>query len=168
MTTEGNVSDKSEALSLQPDPSFSQNSETGTEINVDGGEAGEVDEHAEKTKAFPSENRGPTASGGFTCCIPLCYNNSKRNRNLKFYRFPSGSQPEKIQLRRKWLSLISRQGFNPTEGHRVCSEHFADEQKTMYMCNLPMSVPKSTRPSIPKPRTTTKARNRDPAFSYCN
>ena len=36
----------------------SQNSETSTEINVDGGEAGEVDEHAEKTKAFHRRTEG--------------------------------------------------------------------------------------------------------------
>ena len=155
MTTKGNASDKSEALSLQPDSSFSQNFQTGTGIIEDGGEAGEVDVYAEKTKGFPSENRGPKVSDGFTCCVPLCFNNSKRNRNLKFYRFPNGSQPEKIQLRKKWLSFISRQGFNPTEGHRVCSEHFPDGQKT-YMNNLPIIVLKSIRPSIPKPRTTTK------------
>ena len=162
MATEGNLSEKSEAPSLQPDLSFSK---MGTGIIEEGGEAAEVDVHAEKTKAFPSENKGPKVSGGFTCCVPLCFNNSKRNRNLKFYRFPSGSQPDKIQLRKKWLSLISRQRFDPTAGHRVCSEHFPDGQKT-YMNNLPLIVPKSTRLSIPKPRTTTKARNRDHATVF--
>ena len=41
------MNDISEALSLQPDPSFSQNSQTGPGIIVEGGEAGEVDVQAE-------------------------------------------------------------------------------------------------------------------------
>ena len=84
---------------------------------------------------------------------------------MQLYRFPNGSKPEKIPLRKKWLSLISRQGFNRTEGHRVCSKHFPDGRKTD-MNNLPIIVPKSTRPSIPKPKTTTKARNRNPGTSF--
>ena len=34
------------------------------------------------------------------------------------------------------------------------------------MNNLPLIVPKSTRPTISKPRETTKSRNRDPNFVY--
>lgn len=26
--------------------------------------------------------------GGYTCCVPGCYNNNKKNKDLHFYRFP--------------------------------------------------------------------------------
>ena len=25
---------------------------------------------------------------GYTCCVPGCYNNTKKNRELSFYKFP--------------------------------------------------------------------------------
>ena len=77
-------------------------------------------------------------SGGFTCCVPGCFNNNKRNRNLSFYVFP---QNEK--LRKVWLRKISRKGFKPTSGHRVCSEHFEGGKKT-YMNNIPTIFPLKT------------------------
>ena len=150
--------------STEPSPRFFQNSRTGTEVDLESLSLEEtclVDEGAE-------EPTGPrpgvkTIGGGFTCCVPRCFNNSKRDKHLKFYQFPSGTRAEKVELRKKWISLISRKDFTPTEGHRVCSEHFPGGQKT-YMNNLPIIVPKSTRPTIPIPRTTTKARTRDPNF----
>ena len=42
------LNEKSQVLSLQPDPSFFQNSFTGTGINVEGGKAREIDVQAEK------------------------------------------------------------------------------------------------------------------------
>ncbi|XP_065067516.1 uncharacterized protein LOC135693070 [Rhopilema esculentum] len=98
-------------------------------------------------------------AGGFTCCVPGCFNNSKRNPALSFYQFPFGNRQEKIDLRKRWISLISRKDFKPTNGHRVCSVHFVGGKKT-YMSNVPLIVPKATRPSIPKPRATFKCRNR--------
>ncbi|KAG7230537.1 hypothetical protein INR49_012250 [Caranx melampygus] len=62
---------------------------------------------------------------GFTCCVPGCYNNSHRDRDLRFYTFPKDTS-----LRELWLRNISRAGvsgcfstFQPTTGHRVCSEN---------------------------------------------
>ncbi len=61
MTTESKRSDKSEALSLQPDPSFLQ---TGTGIIVEGSEEGEVDVKAEKHHAEVKDtNTGPNRLG---------------------------------------------------------------------------------------------------------
>lgn len=79
---------------------------------------------------------------GFTCCVPGCYNNSHRDRNLRFYTFPKDDA-----LREQWLRNISRAGvsgcfstFQPTTGHRVCSVHFAGGKKT-YTVRVPSLFP---------------------------
>lgn len=79
---------------------------------------------------------------GFTCCVPGCYNNSHRDRDLRFYTFPKDSS-----LREQWLRNISRAGvsgcfstFQPTTGHRVCSVHFAGGRKT-YTIRVPSLFP---------------------------
>ncbi|XP_061599975.1 THAP domain-containing protein 11 [Cololabis saira] len=79
---------------------------------------------------------------GFTCCVPGCYNNSHRDRELRFYTFPKDAA-----LREQWLRNISRAGvsgcfstFQPTTGHRVCSVHFAGGRKT-YSVKVPSLFP---------------------------
>lgn len=79
---------------------------------------------------------------GFTCCVPGCYNNSHRDRDLRFYTFP-----KETTLRELWLRNISRAGvsgcfstFQPTTGHRVCSVHFAGGRKT-YTIRVPSLFP---------------------------
>ncbi|KAM6942542.1 THAP domain-containing protein 11 [Xenentodon cancila] len=79
---------------------------------------------------------------GFTCCVPGCYNNSHRDRDLRFYTFPKDTT-----LREQWLRNISRAGvsgcfstFQPTTGHRVCSVHFAGGRKT-YSVRVPSLFP---------------------------
>lgn len=79
---------------------------------------------------------------GFTCCVPGCYNNSHRDRDLRFYTFPKDTT-----LRELWLRNISRAGvsgcfstFQPTTGHRVCSVHFAGGRKT-YTIRVPSLFP---------------------------
>ncbi|XP_053179172.1 THAP domain-containing protein 11 [Scomber japonicus] len=79
---------------------------------------------------------------GFTCCVPGCYNNSHRDRDLRFYTFPKDTA-----LRELWLRNISRAGvsgcfstFQPTTGHRVCSVHFAGGRKT-YSIRVPSLFP---------------------------
>ncbi|XP_067409192.1 THAP domain-containing protein 11 [Emydura macquarii macquarii] len=79
---------------------------------------------------------------GFTCCVPGCYNNSHRDKALHFYTFPK--DPE---LRRLWLKNVSRAGvsgcfstFQPTTGHRVCSEHFPGGRKS-YLVRVPTIFP---------------------------
>ncbi len=57
------------------------------------------------------------------------------------------------------MNLISRNDFISNKNHRVCSAHFPGGEKT-YLNNLSLIVPKTTRPTIPTPRTTTKLRNR--------
>lgn len=79
---------------------------------------------------------------GFTCCVPGCYNNSHRDRELRFYTFPKDSTQREI-----WLKNISRAGvsgcfstFQPTTGHRVCSVHFVGGRKT-YNIRVPTLFP---------------------------
>ena len=97
-------------------------------VNIDNSEENEV--------ATSSKNKG----GGYTCCVPLCYNNSKRNRDLSFYVIPSEKK-----LRKEWLRMISRKDFKPTSGHRMCSAHFEGGVKT-YSNNVPTIVPKMAQP----------------------
>ncbi|XP_035192935.1 THAP domain-containing protein 11 [Oxyura jamaicensis] len=79
---------------------------------------------------------------GFTCCVPGCYNNSHRDKALHFYTFPKDEE-----LRRLWLKNVSRAGvsgcfstFQPTTGHRVCSEHFQGGRKS-YLVRVPTIFP---------------------------
>lgn len=79
---------------------------------------------------------------GFTCCVPGCYNNSHRDRELRFYTFPKDPTQREI-----WLKNISRAGvsgcfstFEPTTGHRVCSVHFPGGRKT-YTIRVPTLFP---------------------------
>ncbi|XP_066569658.1 THAP domain-containing protein 11 [Amia ocellicauda] len=79
---------------------------------------------------------------GFTCCVPGCYNNSHRDRELRFYTFPKDPVQREI-----WLKNISRAGvsgcfstFQPTTGHRVCSIHFPGGRKT-YSIRVPTLFP---------------------------
>ncbi|XP_065516910.1 THAP domain-containing protein 11-like [Lathamus discolor] len=79
---------------------------------------------------------------GFTCCVPGCYNNSHRDKALHFYTFPKDKE-----LLRLWLKNVSRAGvsgcfstFQPTTGHRVCSEHFQGGRKS-YLVRVPTIFP---------------------------
>ncbi|XP_037560410.2 uncharacterized protein LOC119458352 [Dermacentor silvarum] len=82
------------------------------------------------------------AMGGFTCCVPGCYNNSTRDKGFGFYVFP-----KERKLRETWIQRINRAGrngrfskFTPTTGHRVCSAHFEGGKKT-YMNRVPTIFP---------------------------
>ena len=48
-----------------------------------------------------------------------------------FINFPKTRNRKKI-----WLQQISRKDFKPTNGHRVCSQHFEGGKKT-YLNNVP-------------------------------
>ena len=108
-----------------------------------------VDFTAQQTENLSETVKSKTsAAGGFICCVRLCYNNSKRNKDLSFYVIPKDNK-----LRKIWLSKISRKNFTPTSGHRVCSAHFKDGKKT-YMNNVPtIVVPKSIGATPTKKRT---------------
>ena len=57
-----------------------------------------------------------------------------------FYKFPKDKKLKKI-----WLQKISRKDFQPTNGHRVCSQHFEGGKKT-YLNNVPTVFPLSKTP----------------------
>ncbi|OWK61738.1 THAP domain-containing protein 11 [Lonchura striata] len=102
---------------------------------------------------------------GFTCCVPGCYNNSHRDKALHFYTFPKDEE-----LRRLWLKNVSRAGvsgcfstFQPTTGHRVCSEHFQGGRKS-YLVRVPTIFPlrgvnerKAQRARRPRPAAAAAA-----------
>ena len=68
--------------------------------------------------------------GGYTCCVPYCFSNSKKNKHLSFYSFPDGKSKEKQLLRMKWLHMVSRKDFVPP------MEDTPGGKKT-YMNNVP-------------------------------
>ena len=77
--------------------------------------------------------------GGFTCCVPGCFSNNKKNPELFSYNFPNCNSQESRDLQKKWINLISRKDFSPMSGHRVCSSHFPGGKKS-YMNKLPLNV----------------------------
>ncbi|CAN7940046.1 unnamed protein product [Ixodes hexagonus] len=80
--------------------------------------------------------------GGFTCCVPGCFNNSTKHKGLGFYVFLKENG-----LRQQWIRAVDRAGqsgrfskFVPTAGHRVCGVHFEGGKKT-YMVGIPTIFP---------------------------
>ena len=79
---------------------------------------------------------GSSEAGGFTCCVPGCYNNSEKHKGkFSFYNLP-GDQ----NLRRQWLHNVSRKDFRPTTGHRVSGAHLEGGSKT-YQNDVPTVFP---------------------------
>ena len=95
-----------------------------------------------------NDKKKRSVGGGITCCVPHCFNNSKKNKELFFYVIP-----KEKNLRKLWLSKISRKNFTPSTSHRVCSEHFVGGKKT-YMNNVPTVVPKTIKITERKARET--------------
>ena len=110
---------------------------------------------ADKSDTAASCSERKYKGGGTTCCIPTCSSNTKRNPDLSFYRIPTDKK-----LRKMWLHWIGRANFQPNNYHRVCSKHFVGGKRTC-LHNIPTMVQKLMLPTQPKPRTTSKCRNRD-------
>ena len=60
-----------------------------------------------------------TLREGYICCVPGCYSNTKRDKELLLQKFPGDES-----LREKWVNSIKRKYFIPGEQYCVCSEHF--------------------------------------------
>lgn len=142
-----------EAVQANEDPSSFENSCTDP-LRLDNSES-----QCNSRLSSSNFTRPCGGAGGYTCCVPGCSSNHKRNPELSFYSIPSGKSEESKELRKRWINLISRRDFSPTIGHRICSLSFPGGPKT-YLNNLPTIVPKATRPTPTKPRSTVKARNR--------
>lgn len=87
----------------------------------------------------PAQETRSSSGGGITRCVPNCFNNSRRNKELSFYVI--ATNPE---LRKNWLHNISRKNFIPSSSHHACSAHFVRGIK-IYMKNIHTIVPKTTK-----------------------
>ena len=114
--------------------------------------------NGEHAVSVPVSGKRSGGHGGFTCCVPGCFSNNKKNPELFLYNFPNCNSEESRDLQKKWINLISRKDFSPTSGHRVCSLHFPGGKKS-YMNKLPLNVPKATKPTPTNPQPTIKRRN---------
>ena len=77
------------------------------------------------------------SGGGFTCCVPDCFNNSKKcMKKISFHVFPKDEKLREMCLR----NIFSNDNFVPTSGHQVCGEHFKEGRKT-YLDNVPTVFP---------------------------
>ena len=57
--------------------------------------------------------------GGYTCCVPGCYSNTERDKELSFHKFPRD-----VSLREKWINSIKRKDFIPVSSTvYACSKH---------------------------------------------
>ena len=120
-------------------------------MDIEPGTSSEADKSNTENACSKRKYKG----GGTTCCIPTCSSNTKRNPELSYYQIPTD-----IKLRKMWLHWIGRANFTPNNHHRVCSKHFVGGKKTC-LHNVPTIVQKLLLPTQPKPRTTSKCRNRD-------
>ena len=123
--------------------SFSQNSHINVKfVNVDSVQ--KYDDQIKEDQLFKSKN---SKNGGVTCCVPLCYSNSKRNPELS-YVIPN------IQ---NWKNMVSNakqyKDFTPTASYRDCSLYLAGEKKT-FLNNVPTIVTKTVKPIERTPRRT--------------
>ena len=53
-----------------------------------------------------TEPKKKSVRGGYTCCVPGCYSNTKRDQELSFHKFP---KDESMKL--KWSNAIKRKDF---------------------------------------------------------
>ena len=60
------------------------------------------------------------------CCVPFCNATSKKNKNLRFHRFP-----KKRELKDRDRDRDEGDYFAVTENTRVCSKHFCEEDYTV-------------------------------------
>ncbi|XP_078256171.1 protein downstream neighbor of Son-like [Rhinoraja longicauda] len=78
---------------------------------------------------------------GTYCCVPGCFNNTLKNKELSFHVFPKDET-----LRDVWICNLSRLDerkfsvWQPKAHHKVCDAHFAGGKKT-YMNNVPIVFP---------------------------
>eukprot|EP00061_Rhincodon_typus_P017956 g46908.t1 len=78
---------------------------------------------------------------GTYCCVPGCFNNTLKNKELSFHVFPKDETLRGVWIRN--LSRLDERKFSvwqPKTHHKVCDAHFAGGKKT-YMNNVPIVFP---------------------------
>ena len=70
----------------------------------------------------------PKPRGGYTCCVPGCYSNSKKDTTLSFHKIPK-DEP----YRTKWINAIKRKEVTPGEHHHVCSVYFRNARERKWV-----------------------------------
>lgn len=88
------------------------------------------------------------------CCVPGCKGNYDAEHTRHMFRFPKDEE-----LCKKWLRVLHRDKFQPTQYSRVCDVHFAKEniiwvstyfdEKTGKTLQVPLKYPKLQQSSIP-------------------
>ena len=95
----------SEAAENNVNPGFRQNSSV---VGKEFDKACSGEERAFPLTTAPKKSGGV---GGFTCFVPGCFSNNKKNPELSLYNYPNGKSPESQELRKKWIHLISRKNL---------------------------------------------------------
>ncbi|XP_067840576.1 protein downstream neighbor of Son-like [Heptranchias perlo] len=78
---------------------------------------------------------------GTYCCVPGCFNNTLKNKELSFHVFPKDEKLRGVWIRN--LSRLDERKFSvwrPKAHHKVCDAHFPGGKKT-YMNNVPIVFP---------------------------
>ena len=98
-------------------PSFFKNSCPGINLISEDREPGDIESRSHEGDRPGTEDvkRRRGGTGGYTCCVPECFSNSKRNPHLSFYNYPDGQSEEKKLLRKRWIHLVGRKDFKPTD-----------------------------------------------------
>ena len=82
------------------------------------------------------------------CCVGTCNNDTRYSdcyeiknhiTTLKFHRFPNNDEVK----RNAWAAFVNkgRVGFIPSDGSRICSNHFPDEKPTSSTLNPTLWLP---------------------------
>ena len=58
------------------------------------------------------------------CCVPGCYYNMKKDKELSLHKFP-----KEEAVRKRWINALERKDFVPSEQHCVCSTCFVDRKR---------------------------------------
>ena len=89
--------------------------------------------------------------GGYTCCVPGCYSNTKREKELSFHKFPRD-----VSMREKWVNSIKRKELVPGEQHQIMLSIFswcqkARQTRRAYYISIASSVLQRKPPKIHLP-----------------
>ena len=75
---------------------------------------------------------------GFSCCVPGCRvgykerigKSKKASESVPLYKFPKDEK-----LRTQWISAIPRKNWTVTASHRICKNHFTEDDFLKLSCD---------------------------------